>query len=128
MPVHQDGPGPGAGQSHFLVQRCGWGTASDLALSGRMVSGTEAAAIGLVDRAVPGDEVLDVAMGLAADYADNPDPQLRMIKQLLTENGSETDLGLVQRRELAALSAAFKTPEHREAVDAFLQKRAPKFR
>jgi 2-(1,2-epoxy-1,2-dihydrophenyl)acetyl-CoA isomerase len=122
------GLAPELASSHFLIQRCGWGAASDLALSGRMISGTEAAAIGLVDRAVPAGEVLEVAMGLAREYAANPDPQLLMIKQLLTENGSETDLGLVQRREIAALNAAYKTPEHREAVDAFLEKRAPKFR
>jgi enoyl-CoA hydratase/carnithine racemase len=122
------GLAPELASSHFLVERCGWGVASDLALSGRTITGTDAAAIGLVDRAVPAGEVLDVAVGLAREYAANPDPQLRMIKQLLTENGSETDLSLVQRRELAALNAAFKTPEHREAVDAFLEKRAPKFR
>lgn len=40
----------------------------------------------------------------------------------------ETDLNIVQRREIAALEEAFRTPEHREAVDAFLEKRPPKSR
>jgi enoyl-CoA hydratase/carnithine racemase len=91
------GLAPELASSHFLVQRCGWGAASDLALSGRMVSGAQAAAMGLVDRAVPAGEVLETAMGLAREYAENPDPQLRMIKQLLTENGSEIDLALPRR-------------------------------
>lgn len=38
------------------------------------------------------------------------------------------DLDLVQRREMAALEEAFGTPEHQEAVNAFLEKRPPKFR
>jgi enoyl-CoA hydratase/carnithine racemase len=51
-----------------------------------------------------------------------------MIKDLLTRNASETDIDEIQRREIAALDAALRTPEHREAVDAFLEKREPRFR
>ncbi len=119
---------PELASSHFLVQRCGWGAASDLALSGRIVSGAEAAAIGLVDRAVPAAEVLDVALTLAGEYAANPDPQLRMIKDLLTRNGAGVDLDAVQQGELSALQRAYATPEHHEAVAAFMDKRAPRFR
>ncbi len=119
---------PELASSHFLVQRCGWGAASDLSLSGRIVTGTEAAAMGLVDRACPAEEVLEVALGLAADYAANPDPQLRMIKDLLTRNGAGVDLDAVQHAELSALYQAYATPEHHEAVAAFMEKRAPRFR
>jgi len=119
---------PELASSHFLVQRCGWGAASDLALSGRIVTGAEAAAIGLVDRACPAEQVLDVALGLATDYAANPDPQLRMIKDLLTRNGAGVDLDAVQHAELSALHQAYATPEHHEAVAAFMEKRTPNFR
>lgn len=51
-----------------------------------------------------------------------------MIKQLLTRNGSATDLGDVQRSETALLRQCWETPEHKEAVRAFLEKRPPKFR
>ncbi len=119
---------PELASSHFLVQRCGWGVASDLTLSGRIITATEAARVGLVDRVVPDAELVDSAVALAGEYAANPDPQLRLIKQLLTQNGSETDLAAVIAREGAALQVAYKTPEHREAVDAFLEKRTPTFR
>lgn len=119
---------PELASSHFLVQRCGWGAASDLSLSGRIVSGAEAAALGLVDRAVPAGAVLDTALALAEDYASNPDPQLRMIKDLLTRNGAGVDLDAVQRAELSALHQAYATPEHHEAVAAFMEKRPAKFR
>lgn len=117
---------PELASSHFLVQRCGWGTASDLALSGRTVLGTEAKEIGLVDDLA--DDVVAAAIARAASYAENAPPSLRFTKELLTSNGTEPDLALVQRRELAALERAYATPEHREAVAAFLDKRAPRFR
>jgi len=117
---------PELASSHFLVQRCGWGNASDLVLSGRTVLGGEAGDLGLVDEVAA--DVVDVAVGRAESYAVNAPPSLRFAKQLLTDNGSEVDLRLVQRRELAALEQAYATSEHREAIAAFLEKREPKFR
>jgi len=119
---------PELASSHFLVQRCGWGAASDLALSGRMVPADEALNLRLVDDVVADDALLDAAIARATTYAENPPPAVRMIKELLTANGAEPDLQLVQRRELSSLNEAFRTPEHKEAVSAFLEKREPKFR
>jgi 2-(1,2-epoxy-1,2-dihydrophenyl)acetyl-CoA isomerase len=81
-----------------------------------------------VDRAVPVEQVIDEAMAVAAEMAANPPTQLRMIKELLSANAMETDLAAVQRREGEALNVAYKTPEHHEAVRAFLEKRPPVFR
>src|SRR5439155_922867 len=53
---------------------------------------------------------------------------LRMTKALLTQNASATDLDQVQRRESEMLRACWKSPEHAEAVQAFLEKRPPRFR
>lgn len=119
---------PELASSHFLVARCGWGAASWLALSGTIVLGDEAARLRLVDRSVPSESLLDEAMAVAGEFAGNPPPQLRMIKQLLTQNAVETDLAAVQRRELTALNEAYRTPAHHEAVAAFMEKRPPKFR
>jgi enoyl-CoA hydratase/carnithine racemase len=119
---------PELASSHYLVARCGWGNASYLALSGGTLPAEEALGLGLVDRVVPAERVLDEAIAVAAEFAANPSPQVRMIKELLSQNGSETDIAAVQGRELAALRVAQKSPEHREAVQAFLEKRPPKFR
>jgi len=119
---------PELASSHFLVQRCGWGPSSDLALSGRIVDAAEALRLGLVDQVVPDDQLLAAALARAGEYAANPDPQLRMIKMLLTENACETDLDRVVDREGEALAKAMKSPEFAEAVDAFLHKRPAKFR
>lgn len=118
---------PELASSHMLVQRCGWGAATDLALSGRIVTGAEAGELGLVDEVTDGD-VLEAALARARSYAENPPTMVQLTKQLLTANGSDTDLGAVQRREMEALNVARSSDDHREAVAAFLEKRAPKFR
>jgi enoyl-CoA hydratase/carnithine racemase len=119
---------PELASSHFLTARCGFGAASWLALSGATVLAEEAKELGLVDRVTEPDGLLDTAMAMARELADNPPTQLRQIKALLSVNAGETDLAAVQRREMEALNAAYRTPEHAEAVAAFMERRPPKFR
>ena len=119
---------PELASTHFLVQRMGFGRASEMCLSGRLYDAAEAAAGGLVERVVPHEELLDRALEVARGIAGNPPPQLLMIKDLLTRNGAATDLNEVQRRESEFLRDCWKTPEHKEAVAAFLEKRPAKFR
>ncbi len=119
---------PELASTHFLVQRIGFGKASELSLSGRVIRADEAERIGLVDRLAAPEALVDVAQEVAASFAANPDPQLRMTKQLLTQNATDTDLTAIQERESALLRECWKTPEHAEAVNAFIEKREPKFR
>lgn len=119
---------PELASTRLLTARVGFGRASDLALSGRIISGTEAHAIGLADQLVEPELLLDHAVATASSYASNPDLQLRMTKRLLTENMSESDLWEAQRREMQMLADCWKSDEHREAVSAFREKRPPVFR
>lgn len=119
---------PELASSLFLPMRCGWGVASDLMLSGRTLLAEEALELRIVDEVVDPEAVLDVAIERAQSYGENPTPQVRWIKELLTQNANETDPVAAQGRELAALAKAYATPEHKEAVAAFLEKRTPVFR
>ncbi len=119
---------PELASTRLLAARVGFGRASDLFLSGRLISGSEAHDIGLADQLAEPDELLDRAMATAASYAANPDLQLRMTKQLLTENIVESDLHVIQQREMQMLSECWTSPEHKEAVAAFLGKRPAVFR
>ena len=119
---------PELASTTLLAARVGFGRASDLCLSGRLVTGEEAHAIGLADRLTTPEDLLPTAMSIAHTYAANPDRQLRMTKQLLTENLAEPDLWAAQQREMRMLSECWTTPEHKEAVAAFLAKRPPVFR
>ncbi len=119
---------PELASSHFLVSRMGWGKASELMLSGRLIDGREAFERGLADFLSPPETLLEKAEGIARGIAANPDPMLRMTKDLLTKNACEQDFTLAQKRETDYLRECWKTPEHHEAVDAFLNKRPAKFR
>ena len=118
---------PELASTHFLVQRMGFGRASEMCLSGRLYAAGEAYEKGLADRIVAHDEVVEHGVALGREIGANPAPQLRMTKQLLTRNGSATDLSEIQRAETRLLRECWKTPEHKEAVRAFLEKRPPKF-
>jgi len=119
---------PELASSHFLAQRMGFGRASEMCLTGKMYAAREAHEMGLVDHLIPHEQLMEEALKLAAIIAANPSPQLRWIKQLLNENACETDLAAVQKREMALLHEAYGTPEHKEAVAAFLDKRTPDYR
>jgi enoyl-CoA hydratase/carnithine racemase len=111
---------PELASTRLLVQRVGFGRASEMCLSGRLYAADEAHRIGLVDRLTPAERLHDAVLELAAEIAANPGPQLRMIKLLLTENAVETDLRLVQQREHELIRECWRSPEHRRAVEAFL--------
>ena len=118
---------PELASSHFLVQRMGFGRASEMCLTGRLYSAAEAKEMGLVDHLVAPEALVEEALALGREMGANPSRQLRWVKELLTKNGSDTDLKAVQRREIERLNAAYETPEHKEAVAAFLEKRPPNF-
>src|SRR5690606_399079 len=83
---------------------------------------------GLCEYVVKGDKLLDKALEIASSIAENPSRQLRMTKQLISQNACETDMKLAQKREINALKICYVSAEHKEAVDAFLNKRKPDFR
>ena len=120
---------PELASSHFLVARCGFGNASWLALSGTTVLAEDAVRLRLVDVVVPPEQLLEVTMapGRRAGRATRR-PRCGSSRSCSPRNADETDLAEVQRRELAALEIAYTTPEHHEAVRAFLEKRPPVFR
>ncbi|HMO53286.1 MAG TPA: enoyl-CoA hydratase-related protein [Tepidiformaceae bacterium] len=93
-----------------------------------MVDAEEAARTGLANKSVPHDELMDAAMEYAKMFAANPNLQMGWIKDLITKNGSNGDYNEVMRLEHGKINECYSTAEHREAVTAFQEKRAPKFR
>lgn len=119
---------PELASSQFLTLRCGFGKATELALTGKTILGPEAATIGLVDRSVPADQLMDTALECLRSMTENSIEAVRTVKRLLTLNATEPDLSVVMRRESQALEQAYQSVEHKEAIAAFLEKRAPDFR
>src|SRR5207253_5830319 len=106
----------------------GLGHATDMCLSGRMVDAAEAHHMGLVSAVVPPEQLLDAALERAQELAGNPPTALLMIKELLWKNPLEPDLEAVWEREQLRDELARRSPEHAEAVKAFLEKRPAVFR
>lgn len=115
---------PELASSHILPNRVGFGAASDLMLSGRIIDAADALRIGLVDELTEPGDLLATAVERAREYGVNPAPQLRWIKELLTINANESDLATVQRREIEFLQRAYASPEHADAVQSFLASRS----
>ena len=119
---------PELASSHFLISRMGWGRASEMMLTARLYSGAEATEWGLAEHCVSANALRDKAFEIGEQIATNPDVQLRMTKRLLTENAVTADLDAAQKLETRFLHECWETPEHEEAVNAFLEKRPANFR
>jgi len=119
---------PELASSHLVPMRVGFGKASELMLTGKTILAEEAAEIGLIDKVVDSDLLMDAAQEMAHAMGENPQASLAFTKQLLTANMSEASLEQAQRLELQLLNQAYETPEHKEAIAAFLEKRNPDFK
>ena len=100
--------------------------AAEMVLTGDTIDAQQALAWNLVSRVVPHDELLPAARELAGRITQHASHGVRLTKRLLRESmRSSFDTVL----ELSAVFQAVchKTPDHSEAVDAFLEKRAPRF-
>lgn len=117
---------PGDGGAWLLPRTVGLSRAAEMTFTGDLVDAQTALAWGLVSRVVPHDALMPEARSLAQRIASNPGPALRMAKKLLRE-GQHQRLDSLLELSAAFQALAHKTPEHREAVQAFIEKRPPKF-
>jgi enoyl-CoA hydratase len=116
---------PGAGGTQRLLRLVGPSRARDLVYTGRQVAAEEAERIGLVDRVVPPGDVLETALTSARDFAGGPRAALTAAKQALRAAETLSLDGFAKEREL--FLALFGTPDQREGMRAFLEKRNPEF-
>ena len=117
---------PGAGGTQRLPRLVGMGRALEMILTGDPVTAQEAKAMGLVNRVVPHDQVLEEAKKLAGTIAARPKLAIQYSKAAVLRyaDGSLSE-GLDHESYLHALSCG--TADKKEGVAAFLEKREPKF-
>ena len=118
---------PELASTHLLAHIVGFGQAMELMLSGKIVDGMEAARIGLVNRVVPHEKLMEEAVAIAREIAFNPTESLFAIKKLAWQNLDEGDIMTLHKREGEEFTAAMARPNFKEAVRAFLEKRQPDF-
>ncbi|MEO9101421.1 MAG: crotonase/enoyl-CoA hydratase family protein [Burkholderiales bacterium] len=118
---------PGDGGAWLLPRAVGMAKAMEMAFTGDPVAAQEALRCGLVSRVVAPDQLLPAANELAQRIARNPGNVLRMTKRLMRE-GQHMRIESLLQMSAGLQVIAHKSPQHLEAINAFVEKRQPDFK
>jgi len=115
---------PGAGGTQRLPRLVGKYKAMEMILTGKSISADEAYRIGLVNRVVPPESLMEEAKKIATDIASKPPISIRSAKEaILRAQDTTLEVGLEFERK--AFYMLFATEDGREGMKAFLEKRKP---
>lgn len=117
---------PEFGSSYLLPRVVGLAKACELVYMPRMVDAREALEIGLVNRVVPADRLMEEAMSMAKAIAEGPPFALKKAKEVIFRN-LDCDYVEALKRETAVFAECMSTAEHREGIRAFIERREPNF-
>ncbi|MFO7298699.1 MAG: enoyl-CoA hydratase-related protein [Actinomycetes bacterium] len=117
---------PGAGGTQRLQRLVGYQKAKELVLTGRHIDAREALAIGYADKVAPVDELLDLALADAAEWAQKATYAIGAAKRALNAGRLPFDQGMAVEAE--EFQKSFASEDAREGVDAFVGKREANFR
>ncbi|MES2492443.1 MAG: enoyl-CoA hydratase-related protein [Pseudomonadota bacterium] len=120
------GLNPGNGGTYFLPRLVGSGMAAELALTGDIIEAARALEIGLVNRVVAPEALLDEAVALAARIAERPRLALEATKQQLRQSW-HMDLAASMNMSFWGVAAMTHSDDLREGVNAALEKRTPRY-
>jgi enoyl-CoA hydratase/carnithine racemase len=116
----------GDGGAYFLSRLVGTSKALELLLTGKVITPEHALQWGIVNRVVPHEDLMRETMALAETTANKPPLAVRMMKRAVYQaqtSSLRSHLDYISS-QMALLS---ETDDHREAAQAFLEKRAPVF-
>ncbi len=117
---------PGMAATYLLPEVAGLPLAREMLFTGRTVTGVQAEAHGLVNRAVPRDEVLDEALRVAGEIAEKAPIATRLAKAALSDGGHPS-LDAALTWEVLAQPVTMVTRDLLEGIAAQREKRAPRF-
>ena len=118
---------PDGGGLWLLAQSVGLHKAKELILTAEMIDAAQAKALGFVREVFPKDRLLDEAMAFAEKLADGPTRALGLDKALL-HRGLGIDFDSFLELESVAEVYVMQSEDHKEAIDAFMNKRTPQFK
>jgi enoyl-CoA hydratase/carnithine racemase len=118
---------PESGGTWYLPRLIGWAKAAEIAYLGRDLTAAEAEAMGLVNRAVPDDELLPLAHEWAAEIAANAPLAVRAMKRLF-RHGLTEDFASHSHHVLLQTLQLFGTKDFQEGLVSFVEQRPPEFR
>jgi 2-(1,2-epoxy-1,2-dihydrophenyl)acetyl-CoA isomerase len=115
---------PDSATSFFLPRIVGLGRATEMALTNELIDAHKALAFGLVNRVLTAEELLPKTMEFAKELAKAPTKSVGLTKRAFNRS-MFTDLDRALDYEAYLQEVAGQTQDHREGVNAFLEKRAP---
>ena len=118
--------GADMGACYLLPRIVGQGRAAELLFTGDVIDASECLRIGLANRILPHDTLMDEAYSLACKLRDGPLEALRVTKELL-EREAGMDLNQSLEVEATAQARLMQSVDFKEGYRAFIEKRPPKF-
>lgn len=119
--------GADMGAAFLLPRVVGLSKATELLYTGDFVSAQEAERIGLYNKVVPLNELRQVTLDMALKLASGPSFALAKTKEMLNRE-LQMNLDAALECEAQAQALCMQHPDYREAYDAFVARRAPKFK
>ncbi|GEL04430.1 enoyl-CoA hydratase-related protein [Rummeliibacillus stabekisii] len=117
---------PDSGNLYFLTKLVGEAKAAELAMLGEKIPAERAVELGLANRVFSAETFTDEVHTFAARLATMPTKAMGLIKRSL-KDASTLSFDEYLEREAQGQRIAGLTADHREGVDAFMQKRKPVF-
>ncbi|MEO0184988.1 MAG: enoyl-CoA hydratase-related protein [candidate division WOR-3 bacterium] len=116
---------PGHAGTQRLARLVGIGKAKELIFTGDLIDAQEAYNIGLVNKVVPADNLLEETKNIAKKIIENAGPNAVKIAKTVLNRGIDANLQTANSYETEAFSILFSTEEAKEGMKAFLEKRKP---
>lgn len=118
---------PAGGGTQRLPRLIGVAKAKEMIMTGDSIDGREAYRIGLVNRVVPVDSLLEEAKKIAGRISEKAPLAMKMAK-IAINKGIQMDLNSGLDYEAQCVTVLYKTEDRREAINAFKEKRKPLFK
>lgn len=126
VPPIRRGAVPESGGTWLLPRLVGWHKASEIVMLGRILEAPDIERLGLANRVVPHDELMDQAVAWAQEIARNAPLAVQAAKRTMRQ-GLDSTFEANSQAVMAEILQLFRTEDFREAILAFVEKRDPKF-
>ena len=116
------------GASWLLPRLVGPAVALDLLYSSRTIDGREAARLGIVNRALPGEDLVAAAKDYVVDLAARCSPTSLAVMKRQVYQQLQCGLAAAEQEAITLMQASFAGPDLDEALRAFKERRPPRYR
>lgn len=126
LPESKLGLLPGGGGTQRLPRLVGRNKAKELLMTGEPITAAEAERLGIVNKVVSPEELMETALAMARTVAERAPQAVRMAKQLVND-GVEAPLETAITMETGMTATLYETHDAQEGIKAFFEKRSPVF-